>query len=95
MLIDIKNNIIFPNICSFEIFILLCDAHHYTAPRPDGTVTARCISEALQQANYQPGENLYINAHGTGTSMNDAAETQAIKLALGEEDAMRASISSS
>lgn len=72
-----------------------CDAHHYTAPRPDGTVTARCISEALQQANYQPGENLYINAHGTGTSMNDAAETQAIKLALGEEDAMRASISSS
>lgn len=72
-----------------------CDAYHYTAPRPDGTVTARCISDALAQAGYQSGENLYINAHGTGTAMNDAAETQAIKIALGEEDAKRASISSS
>lgn len=71
-----------------------CDAYHYTAPRPDGSVTARCISDALQQANYQAGENLYINAHGTGTAMNDAAETQAIKLALGEEEARCASISS-
>lgn len=72
-----------------------CDAHHYTAPRPDGIVTARCISQALEQADYKQGENLYINAHGTGTMMNDAAETQAIKIALGEEDAKRASISSS
>ena len=70
-----------------------CDAYHYTAPRPDGTVTARCISDALAEANYQAGENLYINAHGTGTPMNDAAETQAIKIALGDE-AQRASISS-
>lgn len=72
-----------------------CDAYHYTAPRPDGTVTARCISQALEQANYQSGENLYINAHGTGTSMNDAAETKAIKLAMGEDEARRANISSS
>lgn len=71
-----------------------CDAHHYTAPRPDGTVTARCIREALEQAGYREGEALYINAHGTGTAMNDAAETKAIKLALGEEDAKRAVISS-
>ncbi|MGN1247883.1 MAG: beta-ketoacyl-[acyl-carrier-protein] synthase II, partial [Paludibacteraceae bacterium] len=71
-----------------------CDAHHYTAPRPDGTVTARCIREALEQAGYQSGETLYINAHGTGTSMNDSAETKAIKIALGEEDARRALISS-
>ncbi|MGN1240062.1 MAG: beta-ketoacyl-ACP synthase II [Paludibacteraceae bacterium] len=71
-----------------------CDAHHYTAPRPDGTVTARCIREALDQAGYQDGETLYINAHGTGTAMNDSAETKAIKLALGEEEARRALISS-
>ena len=71
-----------------------CDAYHYTAPRPDGTVTARCIADALQQVGYHAGESLYINAHGTGTAMNDAAETKAIKLALGEEDAKRAIISS-
>lgn len=71
-----------------------CDAHHYTAPRPDGMVTARCISDALTEAGYKAGENLYINAHGTGTPLNDKAETKAIKLAMGEEEARRASISS-
>lgn len=71
-----------------------CDAYHYTAPRPDGTITARCLTEALEMAGYKSGENLYINAHGTGTLMNDSAETKAIKLALGDEDAKRASISS-
>lgn len=70
-----------------------CDAHHYTAPRPDGIVTARCISDALEQAGYKEGEALYINAHGTGTLLNDAAETKAIKIALGE-DAKNANISS-
>lgn len=71
-----------------------CDAHHYTAPRPDGTTTARAISQALTQAGYQAGENLYINAHGTGTPLNDKAETKAIAIALGEEEAKRANISS-
>lgn len=71
-----------------------CDAYHYTAPRPDGSVTARCIRDAVTQAGYKEGEKMYINAHGTGTSMNDSAETQAIKLALGEENAHKAIISS-
>lgn len=71
-----------------------CDAYHYTAPRPDGTTTALCIKDALEQAGYKVGESLYINAHGTGTPLNDAAETKAIKLALGEDDAKRAIISS-
>ncbi len=71
-----------------------CDAHHYTAPRPDGITAGRAIREALDEAGYKPGENLYINAHGTGTHLNDATETTAIKVALGEEDARRASISS-
>ena len=71
-----------------------CDAHHYTAPRPDGIPAAKAIKEALTEAGYREGENLYVNAHGTGTHLNDAAETNALKLALGEADARRASVSS-
>ena len=62
-----------------------CDAHHATAPRPDGTTQAECIRIALREAGYDPQrDSLYINAHGTGTHLNDLAETQAYKLALGE-----------
>ncbi len=71
-----------------------CDAYHYTAPRQDGIPASKAFRDALSEAGYRPGENLYINAHGTGTQLNDIAETRAIKLALGEEDARRASISS-
>ena len=71
-----------------------CDAYHYTAPRQDGIPASKAMRDALAEAGYKAGENLYINAHGTGTHLNDAAETNAIKLALGEEDARRASISS-
>lgn len=71
-----------------------CDAYHYTAPRADGVPAAKALSLALEEAGYKEGENLYINAHGTGTQLNDVAETKAIKLALGEADARRANISS-
>ena len=71
-----------------------CDAYHYTAPRPDGTTTAAALSQALTEAGYKAGEQLYINAHGTGTHMNDMCETNAIKIALGEADARKAMISS-
>lgn len=71
-----------------------CDAYHYTAPRPDGSAAARAIGEALAEASYRPGESLYINAHGTGTPLNDKSETAAIKLAMGEEDARKAHIDS-
>ena len=71
-----------------------CDAHHATAPRPDGVPASRAIRDALVQSGYRDGEDLYINAHGTGTQLNDTAETAAIKLALGETEARRASISS-
>lgn len=70
-----------------------CDAHHVTAPRPDGKTQAAAISLALEEAGYTSDEILYINAHGTGTSLNDSSETMAFKLALGE-DAARAHISS-
>lgn len=71
-----------------------CDAYHYTAPSPDGIPAARAMEAALNEAEYKEGENLYINAHGTGTPLNDSSETKAIKLALGEKEAYRASISS-
>lgn len=70
-----------------------CDAHHVTAPRPDGTTQAAAIRQALDEAGYTSDDLLYINAHGTGTALNDVAETAAFKLALGD-DAYKAHISS-
>ena len=62
-----------------------CDAYHATAPRPDGTTQAQCIKLALQEAGFdEKKDNLYINAHGTGTHLNDVAETIAYKAALGD-----------
>ena len=71
-----------------------CDAYHSTAPRPDGTTQSLAIKQALDEAGYKAGESLYINAHGTGTPMNDSGETKAIKIAMGEEEARRTHISS-
>ncbi len=62
-----------------------CDAYHATAPRPDASTQARSIKDALTEAGFDPSrDNLYINAHGTGTHLNDLAETLACKLALGD-----------
>lgn len=71
-----------------------CDAYHYTAPRPDAGPASRAIRQALEEGGYRAGEQLYVNAHGTSTPLNDKTETLALKLALGEEEARRASISS-
>lgn len=71
-----------------------CDAYHITAPRPDADGGRRAMVEAMTEAGYKPGEKVYINAHGTGTPLNDKAETLAIKGALGEEEARKAVISS-
>lgn len=70
-----------------------CDAHHVTAPRPDGKTQSAAIRMALDEAGYTSDDVLYINAHGTGTALNDTSETAAFKLALGE-DAYKAHISS-
>lgn len=71
-----------------------CDAFHYTAPRADGKSATNAIKWALEEAQYKTGEKLYINAHGTGTPLNDKTETLAIKQAMGEEAARKAVISS-
>lgn len=70
------------------------DAYHITAPRADAEGARRAMSQALQEAGYSSDDSVYVNAHGTGTPLNDKAETLAIKHALGEEAARKAVISS-
>jgi 3-oxoacyl-[acyl-carrier-protein] synthase II len=60
-----------------------CDAHHLTAPREDGRRAAAAITIALADAGFAPDAIDYVNAHGTSTPLNDAAETAALKSALG------------
>ncbi len=69
------------------------DAFHLTAPEPDGGPASRAIEFALSDAGATAADLDYINAHGTSTQLNDAAETRALKLALGEH-ARRIPISS-
>lgn len=71
-----------------------CDAYHITAPHPDARGGAQAMMDAMKEADYTGGDTVYINAHGTGTPMNDVVETAAIKKALGEDHAKRAYVSS-
>lgn len=71
-----------------------CDAHHITSPHPEARGGAQAMIDAMKEAGYKESDVVYINAHGTGTPMNDVIETKAIKLALGEEKAKDSYISS-
>lgn len=70
-----------------------CDAYHVTAPAPEGKGGANAIREALAESGSANPAEVYINAHGTSTPLNDKTETNAIKLAFGE-DAYKVHISS-
>ena len=70
------------------------DAWHLTAPEPSGVAATRAIELALSDARIGPDEVDYVNAHGTSTQLNDAAETAALKRALGMERAYKIPISS-
>lgn len=60
------------------------DAYHITTPAPGGTSQAKCMKLALDDAELNPEDVDYINAHGTSTQFNDKGETEAIKLLFGE-----------
>ena len=81
---------LYAEICGFG---LSCDAYRVTDCHPDGRGAAACMRAALRQARLNPEQIDYINAHGTGTRNNDAAETAAIKTVFGEQ-ARRVAISS-
>jgi 3-oxoacyl-[acyl-carrier-protein] synthase II len=70
------------------------DAHHLTAPDPSGEPAARAIEFAMHDAGIAPEDVSYVNAHGTSTQLNDAAETVALKRALGEDRAKQIPVSS-
>jgi 3-oxoacyl-[acyl-carrier-protein] synthase II len=63
------------------------DAHHMTAPRPDGSQAARTIRGALKDAHVEPHEVAYVNAHGSSTPLNDGTETRAIHTVFGDHAA--------
>jgi 3-oxoacyl-[acyl-carrier-protein] synthase II len=64
-----------------------CDAHHMTAPSPDGRGAAAAVRLALLDAGISPAEVGFVNAHGTGTPLNDAAEWQALATVFGDRAA--------
>ena len=71
-----------------------CDAYHITSPHPEARGGAQAMRDAMAEAGYTEGETVYINAHGTGTPLNDSIETLAIRSALGEKAAKAAYVSS-
>jgi 3-oxoacyl-[acyl-carrier-protein] synthase II len=70
------------------------DAHHPTHPHPEGQGIARAIRQALAEGGVEPGSVDYVNAHGTATPANDAAEAKGIAAALGDEAGRRVPVSS-
>jgi len=74
-------------------FALTCDAFHQVAPDETGEAPAQAIKLALKDAGIEAKDVDYVNAHGTSTSLNDAGETKALKIAMGEH-AYKVAISS-
>ncbi|MCL2434777.1 MAG: beta-ketoacyl-ACP synthase II [Lentimicrobiaceae bacterium] len=71
-----------------------CDAYHLTAPLPNGICAANAMKFAADEANLTPEDVIHVNAHGTGTPLNDKIETLAIKLAFGKETARKVLVTS-
>jgi 3-oxoacyl-[acyl-carrier-protein] synthase II len=72
---------VYAEVCGFG---LTNDAHHMTAPRPDGRQAARAMRNALAEGHAAPHEIGYINAHGSSTQLNDPTETASIKQVFGD-----------
>lgn len=71
-----------------------CDAYHITAPHPEARGGTQAMMDAMKEAGCTDNDTIYVNAHGTGTPMNDVIETVVIKRALGEDHAKRSHVSS-
>ena len=83
---------IYGELCGYGVS---CDAHHITAPHPEGLGGAAALTMALEEAGgCEDFSKLYINAHGTSTPLKGSGETKAIKKALGEEAAHKCMVSS-
>lgn len=80
--------------CEMAGFGCTGDAYHITAPDASASGPSRGMQLAMQDAGLNPADIDYINAHGTSTELNDAGETKAIKIALGEERARQIAVSS-
>ncbi len=74
-------------------YALTCDAFHQVAPDETGEAPAKAVTLAMKDAGIEPKDIDYVNAHGTSTQLNDAGETKALKIALGEH-AYKVAISS-
>ncbi len=70
--------------CELAGYGATSDAYHMTAPAPDGRGAMRCIQRVLKDAGWAPEDVDYVNAHGTSTPFNDAAETQALHRVFGD-----------
>ena len=79
--------------CEITGYGVTADAHHMTAPPEDGEGAARAMKLALDHAKLSPKDVDYINAHATSTGLGDIAETKAIKMVWGEEQAKKVAIS--
>ena len=86
-----RNAVIYGEVCGYGS---TCDAYHITSPDPDAKGGSQAMKDAMAEAGYTENDKVYINAHGTGTPMNDSTETKAIKIAMGEEAAKAAYVSS-
>lgn len=86
-----RGAVIYGEVCGYGS---TCDAYHITAPRPDARGGAQAMRDAMREAGYTDADTVYINAHGTGTPMNDVIETAAIRQAMGEAAAKRVYVSS-
>ena len=80
--------------CELAGFGCTGDAYHITAPDASASGPSRGMQLAMEDAGLNPSDIDYINAHGTSTELNDAGETKAIKIALGEERARQIAVSS-
>lgn len=65
-------------------YALAGEAHHMTAPEPNGSAAAKVMAEALRTAEVDPAQVGWVNAHGTGTPLNDVVESNALKLVFGD-----------